>query len=172
MLYEQWKMLPGKYIHKIQPDAGRFVDATEAHQAAVADYNQFRKDPLIAAAELTRTVLTRSGYDAGKLVPKDSTEEKPEPPKTSFSLSLDKATPVTIEMAITMLEQDGYVFSAALKQALLLQGALNEEMAMMEQEQKAQNQSPEHGGPAQKTERIDKRASERTGGLEGVGRVS
>jgi hypothetical protein len=32
--------------------------------------------------------------------------------------------------------------------------------------------NPEHGGPANKTERIDKRQESRTGGTEGIGKVA
>jgi hypothetical protein len=169
-LYEAWKLLPGKYLYNIQPDAGRYVDAEEAHASAINDYNQFRKDPLIAAAELLRAVLTKCGYDAGKLVPQDQASEKPEAPKVSFSVSLDTAPPVPMKLAIEMLKQQGYIISPELEAALLVQASINEEVATMESQAKTQN--PEHGGPANKTERIDKRQESRTGGLEGVGKVA
>jgi len=169
-LWQQWRALPGKYAYKIQPDSGRYVDADEYRTQKVNEYNLIRKDPLINAAELTRSVVTALGYDAGKMVPQDAVKEKPEPPKTSFSLSLDQAQPVPMQVAITMWEQDGYIFPQELKDALMVQATVNQGMQELEQQQASQ--SPEHGGPASKTERIDKRSSDRTGGLEGVGRVA
>ena len=171
MLWEQWRALPGKYAYKIQPDSGRYLDANEYRTQKVNEYNLLRKDPLVNGAELTRAVVTALGYDAAKLVPQDAAQEKPESPKVSFSLALDKATPVTMQFVITLMEQQGYQFSPQLKQAMLLQASVNEEIMQMEQQAKAQP-SAEHGGPANKTERIDKRQESRTGGIEGVGRVA
>jgi hypothetical protein len=168
-LYEQWKALPGKYAYKIQPDSGRYVDAEEYRTQKVNEYNLLRKDPLINGAELTRAVVTALGYDAGKLVPQDQAEEKPEAPKTSFSLSLDTAPPVPMKLAITLLEQSGFKIPPELQQALLIQSALNEQMQEVEAQGK---NNPEHGGPANKTERIDKRQESRTGGTEGIGKVA
>lgn len=168
-LYRQWAALPGRYAYKIQPDSGRYVDAEEYRTQKVNEYNLLRKDPLINGAELTRAVVTALGYDAGKLVPQDAATEKPEAPKTSFSLSLDTAPPVPMKLAITLLEQSGFVIPPDLQKALLIQSALNEQM--QEVEAQAKN-NPEHGGPANKTERIDKRQESRTGGIQGVGRVA
>jgi hypothetical protein len=169
-LYEAWKLLPGKYAYKIQPDSGRYVDAEEYRTQKVNEYNLLRKDPLVNGAELTRAVVTALGYDAGKLVPQDQAEEKPEAPKVSFSVSLDTAPPVPMKLAIEMLKQQGYIISPELEAALLVQASINEEVATMESQAKSQN--PEHGGPADKTERIDKRQESRTGGLEGVGKTA
>lgn len=167
-VWEAWRALPGRYIYNIQPDSGRFVDADEYRVQKVNEYNLFRKDPLVNASELLKQVFTALGYDAGKLV-LPAQPEKPQPPKMSFSLGLDTAPPVPMKLAITLLEQSGYVIPPELQQALLLQSALNEQMQDVEA---AAKQNPEHGGPADKTERIDKRQESRTGGTEGIGRVA
>jgi hypothetical protein len=164
-LWQQWQALPGKYAYKIQPDSGRFVDAEEYRVQKVNEYNLFRKDPLVNASELLNQVFTALGYDAGKLVLPQQ-PEKPEPAKISLSMSVDNAMalPAEMQLLFVLLETQGYVIPPELKGMLLLQSELRQQTQMMAE------QNPEHGGPAQKTERIDKRSSERTGGTEGIGK--
>jgi hypothetical protein len=66
-------------------------------------------------------------------------------------------------LALTILEQQGFVIPPELKLAMMAQSVLNEQMQAVEQ-------SPEHGGSADKTEPINKHQTERTGGTPGVGR--
>jgi hypothetical protein len=167
MLYDAWKALPGKYAYKIQPDSGRYVDAEEYRAQKVNEYNLLRKDPLINAPELDRTVVTALGYDAGKLVPADQAPEKPEAPKISISFNAEQAmaSPAEAQLMLDILEQSGYQIDPAMRTQLIALATLRAQVA-------AVAPNPEHGGPASKTERIDKRASERTGGLEGVGKVA
>jgi hypothetical protein len=166
LLWEQWRALPGKYAYKIQPDSGKFVDADEYRIQKVNEYNLFRKDPLVNATELLNQVFTALGYDAGKLVLPPQ-PEKPKPAKISLSMSVDNAMalPAEMQLLFVILETQGYVIPPELQGLLLLQAEVRQQTMALE----AQN--PEHGGPANKTERIDKRSSERTGGTEGIGKT-
>lgn len=173
-LWEQWRALPGKYAYKIQPDSGRFTDSEEYRAQKVSEYNMFAQDPWMNPVELRKQVATALGYDAAKLVlpqlpPKPSSEAK-----VSFAISLDTAmmNPQEMELALSLLEQNGYQIPPDLKQAMLLNAQLRQAVAQLPA---AQGQGPTgmqtHGGPAEKAPRVDKRSDDRTGGVQGVGRT-
>jgi hypothetical protein len=165
-LWTQWQALPGKYAYKIQPDSGRFVDAEEYRIQKTNEYNLFRKDPRVNVDALLSQVFTALGYDAGKLILPPQ-PEKPEPAKISLTMSVDQAMalPAEMQLLFVVLETQGYVIPPELKGMLLLQAELRQ------QTQALAEQNPEHGGPASKTERIDKRSAERTGGTPGIGKT-
>lgn len=165
VLWAQWRALPGKYAYGITPDSDVYLDPQQARVQQVDEYNLFRKDDRVNTETLLEKTARVCGYDPATFIapPQDN---KPDPPSTSFSLSLDKATPVPMQVAITMWEQSGFVFPPALKQALLMQAAVTEEIQAVERAQKTQG--PGHGGSADRTEPINQHQSERTGGVQGV----
>jgi hypothetical protein len=167
MLWGQWQNLPGKYAYKIQPDSGQYVDAKEYRSQKLDEYNLLRKDPLVNAAELVRTLVRSLGYDAGKLVPQDQAEEKPEPLKLSASVSLEQAlmVPGLMQLVLSMLQQDGREIPPELAQMLTQVAQLRQ---MVQAAQDTAPQGPEHPGAADRTEPLNKHQRQKTGGVNGV----
>jgi len=166
-LWMQWKLLPGRYAYKIQPDAGRYVDASEYRAQKVNEYNLLRKDPAINATELNTQVLNALGYDAAKLVVPEQ-GPKPEPPKISISFNAEAAMsiPAETQLLLSLLAQNGYEIPPELVSMLDAQAKLRAAVQALEPPPGA-----EHGGMADKTEPISKHQTERTGGVQGVGRT-
>jgi hypothetical protein len=166
-LWEQWRQLPGQYAYHIQPDAGRYQDATEYRAQKVNEYNLFRKDPLVDPQELLTQVFTALGYDAGKIV-RPPQPEKPEPVKISVTFNVEQAMAVPAEMKLLLaiLTQQGYQIPPEIQAMLDAQAQLRAAVAQLVPEPGA-----EHGGSADRTEPINQHQTERTGGVTGVGRT-
>jgi len=166
-LWMQWQGLPVRYAYKIQPDAGRFVDATEYRTQKVNEYNLFRKDELVEPAELLTQVFTALGYDAAKIVRKPG-PPKPEPVKISVTFNVEQAMAVPAEMKLllSILSQQGYQIPPEISAMLDATAHLRADVAAMMPPPAA-----EHGGSADRTEPINKHQTEKTGGVQGVGRT-
>lgn len=160
-LYQQWAALPGRYAYSIQPDAGRYLDADAYRNQKLQQYNLLRKDPLVNAAELVRTLVRALGDDPAKLVPKDSAEAPPDGPKIAFSANLEQAfnNPALVPLLLGLLQQDGWQIPPEMAQSLQAVASLRQAVQ--------QTMSPPHPGVADHAEPLNQHQTERTGGMPG-----
>jgi hypothetical protein len=164
-LYAEWGKLPGKYAYKIQPDSGQYIDAKEYRAFWLQLYELTRKDPLANGAEVLRGLYRASSLDAGKMVPADATKEKPDQPKVSISFQAENAlmNPAEMQLLLTMLQQAGYEIPPEMAQQLLAVSTLRQQVVAMQE-----TAPQEHPGMADKTERLNKHQSQKTGGTQGL----
>lgn len=169
MLWEQWRMLPGKYAYDILPDAGRYIDAERARAEWLQKYELLRKDPRVNEDELLAEGARLWNRDPMQFL-KPPSDKTLEPPKVSTSVNLiDMNDPVAGRTALDLFANAGVKLSpdtiqmiAATHGAAVLAGAQPGQPV-------GANAKAEHGGPAPRSERLLKHQEERTGAVQGVG---
>lgn len=178
-LWEQWKQIPGGYAYDILPDAGKYVDAQQAHAEMMAEYNMLRKDPRINVDELLKKVCRVLGYSAGSFtVP--APEPKPDPVKLGLQLNgADLLTAPLGRLAIDLLTESGLKlspqtiaqFSDTHAQGAPVDPATGLPVAPTPTAPASMPMptSQMHGGPPLSAPLINKHQQERTGGITGVG---
>jgi len=148
-LWEQWRALPGRYIYKIQPDSGVYIDAQQYRAQKLDEYNLLRRDPAINPMVLLEDVLRALGHDPAKtIVP--PMEKGPEPARVTLTLSGEDLTGPNAQMAIEVLQQAGYKIQSPMGLPMVSGPPMP------------------HAGGVLEAERVNQHATERTSGVNGV----
>lgn len=169
-LWQQWRALPGRYTYNMLPDAGRYVDIRQARAEAVDLYNMVRKDDRVNPEALLQHLARVFQLDEAKFMAPPSGKAM-EPPKQSISWKVeDFHDPLGGQTFLELAEQSGLKLSPELV-TLFKAAAIVATMAGSVGG-KNPDGSPageaSHGGPAEKTEPIDKHQRDVTGGVQGT----
>lgn len=174
--YEQWKMLPGCYTYKIMPDSGVHVDAQQYRAQKLDEYNLIGRDPLFNQVEVRKQLARALGHDPAKSVLEEAPEQGPEPIKTSFAFKGEDLIGPQSQAVVEILAQMGIAISetaiGTLKAAQEAQALLIATGQLGPDGKPAQpvgNAKAKHGGAALQQEKVNQHASEKTGGVQGVG---
>lgn len=166
-LYEQWKMLPGRYGYDILPDSGQYVDAHEYTAHVLDTYNLLRKDERVNTDDLLEMVARALNRNPAKFI-----APPPQPKSEAPSMSInfkgeDAAVPPMWNLLMDFCASAGLKVSPQTLQAFQAQSVLTKLMgAVQPGEPKPDNA---HGGSADRTEPVNKHQSDVTGGVQGVG---
>jgi hypothetical protein len=85
-LWTQWRMLPGRYVYRIQPDSGVHVDAMQHRQQVLDEYNLLRRDERVNVDELLKKVAVALHHDPAQFIAPPQ-ERPPEPIKLSLAFN-------------------------------------------------------------------------------------
>lgn len=173
-VWEQWRMLPGRYTYHILPDSGVYLDVQQMRAQALDDYNLLRKDPLIDPVKLLKSTAQKLGYPAD-MVLEAQPEGGPEPIKTSISFKGEDLIGPQSQAVVEILAQMGITISPGAINALIA----GQQLLAQQQQLEAMMGGPDgggpigkssakHGGAANKTEPLNQHQTERTGGVQGV----
>ena len=161
-LWEQWRALPGRYLYRVQPDSGVFVDAQQYRAQKLDEYNLLRRDPALNPQELLNSVLRALGHDPVKMI-QPPPERSPEPARVTLTLNGEDLSSPHAAMAIEVLQQAGYkitpppgLLPPSGDDLLRLLGSM------------ATGPVQPHGGGALQAERVNQHAAQTTGGVQGV----
>lgn len=148
-LSDQWRALPGKYIYKITPDSGVYIDAAQYRAQKLDEYNLLRRDPAINPNVLLENILRALGHDPAKAIIPPS-PKGPEPARVTLTLNGQDLSGPNAQMAVEILQQAGYKIESPVGLPMV------PGMPML------------HGGGAMTTERVNQHSSQTTGGINGV----
>lgn len=175
-LWQQWKILPGKYAYDILPDSGQFVDAREHIDHVLNTYNLLRKDERVSVEELLGMVARALKKDPSTFIA-PAQDKTTEPPKVSVSINLlDLNDPVAGRVFLDLAANGGIKLHPTtielLRAAHIANAAAGAAGNTSDEPVGADASGNGHGGSATRTEKINQHSSERTGGVQGVGKVA
>jgi hypothetical protein len=155
------QIIAGKYAYDIKPESQLRVDAAEDQKRINEFMNFHAKNPNVDLVELTKIAAQKFGLDPMKLI-KMPEPPGPPPPNVSVRVAMEDLAGPAAPIALKVLQQAGYQITDE-------DLALVQQNTMMQQAMQAAQQAvnPEHGGPADKAELLNKHSSEETGGLPG-----
>lgn len=161
-LWDQWRALPGKYLYRVQPDSGVFVDAQQYRAQKLDEYNLLRRDPALNPQELLNNVLRALGHDPAKMI-QPPPERAPEPARVTLTLNGEDLSSPHAAMAIEVLQQAGYKITPPPGLMPPSGDDLSRLLGGM-----ATGPVQPHGGGALQAERVNQHAAQTTGGVQGV----
>lgn len=157
--------LKGGYRYEIQMDSGKYLDATADRRDVMQNYNLLAKDPLVNRKFLLEQVAKKHGWDPTAFIAQPE-PPKPEPPKVSLTVKGEDLNPMSMQYSnmVLMLQAAGIQAQFAPAQALdpLQQVAITQRQAGG-----VVSSNPQHGGAADKAERIDQHNLDQTGQISG-----
>lgn len=166
-LWEQWKMLPGKYFYDVLPDAGQYTDMQQYRSQALELYNLVRKDPRVPPEEPLGIIARAFQRDPAKFIA-PQTDKTTEPPKVTMSYSsVDLNDPVAGRVFLDLAANGGLKLSQDTIE-LMKAAHINNTVAGALGVVGANADANQHGGSADRTEPVNKHHSEKTGGMQGV----
>lgn len=172
-LWEQWRLLSGRYTYGILPDAGKYVDAQQARAEAIDFYNMTRKDDRVNP-EVPLEHLARVFYqDPAKFIAPPSGKTS-EPPKLTLSVKTeDLHDPLGGQTLLAFMKNGGMQvppeFEALIKAAAIIATVAGNIGGKNPDGTPVNNGTAPHGGSADKTEPVNQHARQRTGGVQGMG---
>lgn len=174
-LWEQWRVLPGKFAYDVLPDSGVHVDAAQYRAQILDEYNLLRKDDRVNTDELLKKVGRALGYDPATFVV-PAPDKTTEPPSFSVAFSGDD----TQNPAMGNLLLDAAA-NGGMKLRPETIAAFKEQHDLAKAQQLitglpttgpaigADSDPNAHGGSANVTEPVNQHQTERTGGVQGMG---
>lgn len=168
-LWEQWKLLPGKYAYDILPDAGQYVDARDHEDRVMNQYQLLRKDERVNTDDLLLMVATALNRDPSTFIAPQQ-DKLMEPPSASMSFKGDDAAnPAMGNLLLDFCANAGIKLRPETIQMFKMMHAQQIMTAAITGQPIGADQGQNaHGGSAPQTEPINKHATERTGGTQGV----
>jgi hypothetical protein len=168
-LWEQWRVLPGKYAYEIVPDSGQYVDAEEYRASVINNYNLLRKDDRVNTDDLLTMVARALNRDPGKFINPPQPPKAEQPNMTINFKGEDTANAAMWNLLIDVLVACAIKVSPQTQQAAELQHgvvkAAQQAGLLPPGPPSAANNS--HGGAADRTEPINQHSTERTGRVQG-----
>lgn len=188
MLWDQWRVMPGRYVYRIQPDSGVHVDAMQHRQQVLDEYNLLRRDERVNADELLKKVALALHHDPAQFIAPPQ-ERPPEPIKLSLAFNGEHLLlPGAGRLLLDLLTESGVKLGQDTIQRLATLHAHQAQVQGMPPPA-PQPQAPTgvegmmpgadmmpvapspvgHQGSALVTEPVNQHQTERTGGVQGVG---
>ena len=187
-LWDQWRVMPGRYVYRIQPDSGVHVDAMQHRQQVLDEYNLLRRDERVNADELLKKVALALHHDPAQFIAPPQ-ERPPEPIKLSLAFNGEHLLlPGAGRLLLDLLTESGVKLGPDTIQRL---AAIHAHQAQVQgmPPPAPQPQAPPgvagmipgsdmmpvaaspmgHQGSALVTEPVNQHQTERTGGVQGVG---
>ena len=191
-LWDQWRVMPGRYVYRIQPDSGVHVDAMQHRQQVLDEYNLLRRDERVNADELLKKVALALHHDPAQFIAPPQ-ERPPEPIKLSLAFNGEHLLlPGAGRLLLDLLTESGVKLGPDTIQRL---AAIHAHQAQVQGMPPPQPQAPPgvagmmpgsdmlpgadvmpvaqspvgHEGSALVTEPVNQHQTERTGGVQGVG---
>lgn len=171
-LYDAWRGLPGTYAYDVLPDAGKYVDAKEHLTHTLDVYNLLRKDERVNPEYLLERVARALNGDPAKFIapPRDKTTE---PPSASVAFKGEDTTNEAMgNLLLDFCANAGIKLRPETIKAFAEQHALLKAMpgvAVPGVGMGANSDPNAHGGSANRTEPVNQHATDKTGGIQGVG---
>jgi hypothetical protein len=168
-MWQQWKAVAGKYAYHIRPDSGVHVDAAMDRAQAMETWTNFANDPNINRVELLKPIMTKLGYDSGKVVREQPPAKPPDAPKLNIAFKAeDFLIPPIGRLLLDLLAQAGFQMSAeAIMKLSEAHQAIGASILGGEDTTPGAPQT-EHTGLAAKVEPLNKHQEERTRGVQGT----
>lgn len=168
-------MLPGRYAWSAKPDSQIRVDAASDRKYSLDYTNYMAKSPVVNQEYLAYWLSMKFGVDPTKML------KKPEPPpqetpSVTWSIKMEDFLGPAAPIATILAQSAGIVIPPQVLADVQTLGAAYAAQMLAQQQAEAQAKQqqgaqPEHGGPADKAELLNKRQSDQTRGMEGTGTV-
>lgn len=94
--------LLGRFTYQVQIDGARYMDIEAERRNWLQFYNLTAKDPNTKRTVTLRKLAQAWGLDPNEFVVEQLPEPKPEPPKVTFSISLDQFNPLLPQFPIAV----------------------------------------------------------------------
>jgi hypothetical protein len=177
--FETWNRtsIPGAYAFTSRPNSHVRLDAETDFRQELDFFNLAGNAPEGNRFQMLRQLATKRGMDPAKVL-QQPPPKTPDPAKGSISFKVEDFFGPGAPVAAELAQQCGFKISPQALQASSMFGQLYAQMqaeqAALEQQGGPQGGNPEteHGGSMEGgggTERINKHASQITGGTQGIG---
>ncbi len=162
--------LIGGYRYSVQVDSGKYMDVEADRKQILNVINFAAKSPNVNQGELWKKFAEKFGYDPSTFLVQPQ-PPKPEPPKVNLAFSGDDFAAPQGPVVLAILQQLGVQIDPAAIMAMQSAQALQLEQQMNQAVVGASAKQEQHGGGADKAERIDQHNLDISGKLPGSGMV-